>query len=646
MQHPALPVNNTVPDRLRSVAKGVTAPLRDIGESAKRVWSAAKAPRFFGPDGTNLVNPNAGRAAEPKVESYTRPGQLPGWERAAGRYIDWRKSPGATYQTPDLMLADPRKFMEQSYRNYPGGFAAVLRDRGPDAFPLNLEERQVIRADSLNNAGGLYHGPNRLRLTGVTKGDLEMVPSVPHIALGKQPGRPYKFGSRLARYTGAKADTTFSNGEDYVLGHETRHAAHAPVIDDTALDEWLGENKWEKRFGKVPHQSENYMSFGKGSELAQALGALKADTVHQFGNYPRTAGELRRLTREVGPLHSPEAENTLDRNFSPGGARTIRYMQDLDDKGKLEEMLRYIEQNKLMDETVSNDTPGVVKAATHSDISPDIMDKQSAAGLVPQGNLPDNKPDISTDKSVINTPNAPASRHYAYQEAYDAWRADPTPDNMNAVVGKLQPVISSALVGIGGLDNPLLREQARIYAAEAVQKYDPDNANGAGLHTWTSRQLMQLRRVKRQSSQPLKIGDRAMLDAWHLHKVEQDFLDRNDREPDLNELADLTAIPVKRISELRARMRPSVSETSAVAAGQAGTETPDFAPEALDYVYQEADYTDRKILEMRLGYGGKHQPMSGKEVAARLKIHPAQVSRRAAKLAWRLKNTEADLERL
>ena len=231
-----------------------------------------------------------------------------------------------------------------------------------------------------------------------------------------------------------------------------------------------------------------------------------------------------------------------------------------------------------------------------------------------------------------------------YEEAYEVWRTDPSPENLGKVVDTLSPVVDFAVVSSGSLDNPLVRNQAKIYTAEAVKAYDP--AHGSSLPTWTSRQLMRLRRFKRAQSQPLKVGDRAVLDAWHLHQKEQEFIDENDREPDLEELADLSNIPRKRIEDLRRKMRPAVSEAAAAAAGYGGVTQPEFSDEALEYVYQDADYTDRKILEMRLGYGGKYTSLPATEVAAKLKIHPSQVSRRAARLAYRIHKMEADLEKL
>jgi DNA-directed RNA polymerase specialized sigma subunit len=236
---------------------------------------------------------------------------------------------------------------------------------------------------------------------------------------------------------------------------------------------------------------------------------------------------------------------------------------------------------------------------------------------------------------------APAGDEAPHDTAYKAWKSDPTPDNLRAVVDALDPVVKWSVHQSGGDADALVHQQAKVFAAEAVRKYEPER--GAGLPTWTSRQLMQLRRFRRQSAQPVKVPDRVMLDAWHLHKIEQDFIDKHDREPDLVELSDLASMPVKRITAVRAGMRPVVSEGTGEAAGMTGTTEADHTDEALEYVYRDADYIDRKIIEMKLGYGGKHKPMTAAQVAARLKIDPAQVSRRSARLAYQIHEMQQDL---
>lgn len=224
--------------------------------------------------------------------------------------------------------------------------------------------------------------------------------------------------------------------------------------------------------------------------------------------------------------------------------------------------------------------------------------------------------------------------------AFNQYKADPTPDNLSSVVDHLNPVINYSISSINAFNDNLIKNKARVFAAQAVQKYDP--ASGASLPTWVSGQLMQLRRFKRSVNQPVKVPERIQLDAYTLSKAEQDFIDKYDREPDLDELADHAKMPIRRINKIRKTFRAMPSQ-SAIGEGMTQSES-DFGLEALDYIYKDADKIDRKIIEMKLGYGGRYEPMEPKRIAIQLGLTPSQLTRRSAKLALRLQEIEKTLQ--
>ncbi len=224
--------------------------------------------------------------------------------------------------------------------------------------------------------------------------------------------------------------------------------------------------------------------------------------------------------------------------------------------------------------------------------------------------------------------------------AYQAYISDPTPDNLSTVVDHLHPVINYSVSSMNEYNNNLIKNKARIFAAQAVQKYNPES--GASLPTWVSGQLMQLKRFRRSVNQPIKVPERIQLDAYTLSKAEQDFIDKYDREPDLDELADHSKLPIRRITKIRKTFRAMPSQ-SAIGDTMTQSET-DFGSEALDYIYKDADKVDRKIIEMKLGYGGRYEPMEPKRIAIQLGITPSQLTRRSAKLALRLQEVEKTLQ--
>jgi DNA-directed RNA polymerase specialized sigma subunit len=223
-------------------------------------------------------------------------------------------------------------------------------------------------------------------------------------------------------------------------------------------------------------------------------------------------------------------------------------------------------------------------------------------------------------------------------DAYTAWKADPTPSNLNATVRSLDGTINYALYAVGDTENPQLRHQARLFAADAVKSFDP--SKGANLPSWVAGQLQSLRRFKRENTGPVKVPERAQLDAWHIEKVRRDYLDRHGVDPDVKQLADASNLSVKRISDVRRSTRPVVAQD---AIGDVEQNLVEFTDEALEYVFDESDATDRQIIQMLTGYGGT--PMLSKhQIAQQMGVSPSQITRRSDRIARRLQDMELDLK--
>ena len=222
---------------------------------------------------------------------------------------------------------------------------------------------------------------------------------------------------------------------------------------------------------------------------------------------------------------------------------------------------------------------------------------------------------------------------------YDSWVVDPTPENLNSIVDQLKPTIDHNLRSINAVDDNLMRTRARTVAAQAVQSYDP--SAGTQLPTWTSNQLMRLRRMRREIQQPIRVPERTQIDAFALNRAELEFMEKHNREPDVEELADWSHMPVRRIEKIRRQYRRMPGQ-AALGDSIVQTET-DYGGEALEYIYKDADKLDRQIIEMKTGYGGKYDPMEPKDIAYKLKLTPSQLSRRSAKLSLKIQEIEEAL---
>lgn len=229
------------------------------------------------------------------------------------------------------------------------------------------------------------------------------------------------------------------------------------------------------------------------------------------------------------------------------------------------------------------------------------------------------------------------------------WQPPSDPMALRQAVRDLEPTIQQTLSNIGIQNDPYLHSQARVLTAKAVQTYDP--SRGATLPTWVNRQLMPLRRMKRESQQSITMPESIQLDAYKLMSSERELEDRLGREPTLEELSEEAGVAIPRIKKVRRRNIQTPADQQFVG-GAGGTEEgvsspgysePDWVGEAADYVYTESDYVDKKILEHKMGYAGAEE-MDGQTLAVKLGVSPSQISRRAAKLAYKMNHYARILE--
>lgn len=219
---------------------------------------------------------------------------------------------------------------------------------------------------------------------------------------------------------------------------------------------------------------------------------------------------------------------------------------------------------------------------------------------------------------------------------YEKWQLFKDSDSLYEVTKSLRPTIDSVVASLGGTGNPQVAAKARVIAAKAIQTYDP--SAGATLPTWVSQQLRQLTRDIRKSNSMVHVPDGVQLDGYTLYRAEREFEDEHGREPTVEELADISHLSVKRIKDVRQKMRPVVTDAgteSEDGSSLLSVENSDYTQDALDYVYAESDRNDRKILEYTVGYGGA-SPLDAKQIMQKLKLTPVQLSRRKARLSMRI----------
>lgn len=194
------------------------------------------------------------------------------------------------------------------------------------------------------------------------------------------------------------------------------------------------------------------------------------------------------------------------------------------------------------------------------------------------------------------------------------------------VLSELDETINKAISAYANGD-PQMKTQARIMALDAVKTYDPNR--GAQLSTYVYGQLQRLRRESAQRGNITKVSENVALERAQIERQIREYVADNGEEPTTEQLADLTGLSVKRIDAVM-NYKPVVPD-SAVTSPEGDTIPASEVDRALELydrmIYDELDDIDKKIYEWTTGYG-KGKVLSQVEIARRLGITPAAVSKR------------------
>lgn len=213
---------------------------------------------------------------------------------------------------------------------------------------------------------------------------------------------------------------------------------------------------------------------------------------------------------------------------------------------------------------------------------------------------------------------------------YRAWKTDPSPTNTESLLKELTPTIESALTSYAPDHKSTLRTKARLMALNAAKMYDPNHS--AKLTSYVFNNLKSLNREKAKRTNIVHIPENVILERNRINKEKDAFVAEEGREPTLLELADKTGLSLKRIENAEKHGNQlSASQLLSEKGDSLFSKASDPSQVWADYVYHDLDRADKKVFEWSTGYGGTKKIPKG-EIAKRLKISPAAVSRRISKI--------------
>lgn len=233
----------------------------------------------------------------------------------------------------------------------------------------------------------------------------------------------------------------------------------------------------------------------------------------------------------------------------------------------------------------------------------------------------------------------------ATQSAVEAFMAVASPDTSTASWSRLQqgdksaasdflkemePTITKAVNAYAGGDKQMMT-RARILALQSVDKYDP--SKGASISTYVYSQLHPLQREAAQRGNLTRVSENVAQQRSVVQRAIRELTVELGEDPTTEQVAESVGMTCKRVDALM-NYRPVVSESAAVnPEGDSFTAyNPDKTLDLYDTViYNDMDNIDKKIYEWSTGYG-KGEKLSGAQIADRLKLSPAAVSKRYAKI--------------
>lgn len=226
------------------------------------------------------------------------------------------------------------------------------------------------------------------------------------------------------------------------------------------------------------------------------------------------------------------------------------------------------------------------------------------------------------DRSVTSKP-----------DLFGEWKAAPGPKTLTPLMQQLDPVIDKALGAYGYAGDANMKTTARLLAAKALPKFDPDKAS---LNTFVFGELRRLQRVGPQQEFAIPVPERVMLERSAVDRATDELREELGRQPTDNELLDRTGLSLKRLRTIRGVPAQVVGSRT----DEAGQIIADAADEMdSSRLWEEAvaaslDPIDRKIYEWSTGSGGER--LTKTQMAARLGLSPAAVTQRSAKIVQKL----------
>lgn len=211
------------------------------------------------------------------------------------------------------------------------------------------------------------------------------------------------------------------------------------------------------------------------------------------------------------------------------------------------------------------------------------------------------------------------------------------------LIKSLEPLIQGQVNKFNGsgLPQTAVKLEGIKLTAQALETYDPSKSQ---LNTHVTNHLKKLSRFVTTYQNVGHIPEPRALMIGKYHTIYSNIESDKGREPSVSELADSMNVSQKEIERLQSELRGDLSieytdSDSDEAKGFYEYTQQTFDPklkQSIDFVYFDADPTDKRILEWTLGLNGQIQKQH-KDIAVALKLTDLELKKRRETLAKKIK---------
>lgn len=206
-------------------------------------------------------------------------------------------------------------------------------------------------------------------------------------------------------------------------------------------------------------------------------------------------------------------------------------------------------------------------------------------------------------------------------EAWRTWKQAPSPQNLEALIKRLNPIIQrEAGRWSSVVPRYVLENEAKLLTIKACESYNP--SAGTALSTHVVNQLQKLSRTAYKNQSTLSVPEQQRLTFNQYNNAVRHLEDLNGSKPSLHDVADYMAIKPKALQAIV----ENVGKRELIESGEGPAFVQHTHDDVVHLAYNDMTPLQKRIFELRTGYNDVPVAKSGKAITKALNISQGQLS--------------------